>query len=568
MASTSNGAVPNGHAAIDTSHRSNSISQASESSQTAQEYVFSRPVSALAYLIIAHSYIRSQLQLEQDAREALPYVSDLTTAHALSQPAYHFTQQFDTCTKPLGPLRQTVFSCLTCNPPPSEPSAAYSPAGVCYSCSISCHGEHELVELFARRQFECDCGTTRLPSSSSCSLRLNQATGLKGGIKSETPAPGNTYNHNYRNRFCGCGETYDPHTEKGTMFQCLGLASEADGGCGEDWWHPECLLGLPREVDAPAETAVVKEPQDANNVSKKEREDEEDAIEGRDEEPPLPPGFPDEDSFEHLICYKCADAVPWIKAYAGAPGFLPAALHASSAGPELASPETIKTEDQPTETASVSTTINPADYRKRKVDDQYSAEVEIAPPPKKQNMDSDSATSTAPATSTEPVCTYPTPPPSASFKASLFLTEDFRSLLCRCPKHFPMLSPLPFLLEEEETYEPPVSEGSEAGGDGTRGSEGSRSIYDRGEAALSAVDRVRAIEGVMAYNHLRDKVKGFLKPFAESRTPVGAEDVKAYFEKLRGDDLAMKQAQAGQSADSDGANGNGEGDGRKEQGGY
>ena len=47
---------------------------------------------------------------------------------------------------------------------------------------------------------------------------------------------------------------------------------------------------------------------------------------------------------------------------------------------------------------------------------------------------------------------------------------------------------------------------------------------------------MRAIEGVMAYNHLRDKVKEFLRPYAESGRAVGAEDVKAYFAKLRGDD--------------------------------
>jgi len=101
------------------------------------------------------------------------------------------------------------------------------------------------------------------------------------------------------------------------------------------------------------------------------------------------------------------------------------------------------------------------------------------------------------------------------------------------------------LLEEEETYEPPLSAGSdsEAGNaePGAR-SAGSRSLLERGEAALSNMDRVRAIEGVMAYNQLRDKVKDFLKPFAETGTEVGAEDVKRYFEKLRGDDEAIRDA--------------------------
>ena len=88
----------------------------------------------------------------------------------------------------------------------------------------------------------------------------------------------------------------------------------------------------------------------------------------------------------------------------------------------------------------------------------------------------------------------------------------------------------------------------------------SGSLLERGEAALSSMDRVRAIEGVMAYNHVRDKVKAFLQPFAESGQPVGAEDIKEYFAKLRGDEQAVRQAAVG-------ANG-GEADHRKEQDGY
>ncbi|KAF4187944.1 hypothetical protein CNMCM8694_005171 [Aspergillus lentulus] len=74
----------------------------------------------------------------------------------------------------------------------------------------------------------------------------------------------------------------------------------------------------------------------------------------------------------------------------------------------------------------------------------------------------------------------------------------------------------------------------------------------------------------MVYNHLRDKVKEFLKPFAESGTAVSAEDIKAYFEKLRGDEKPIKDA-AGQASASSGNGGNEKdegGDGRKEQSGY
>lgn len=78
-------------------------------------------------------------------------------------------------------------------------------------------------------------------------------------------------------------------------------------------------------------------------------------------------------------------------------------------------------------------------------------------------------------------------PPEGSF--SMFLKVGFRERFCRCPSCYPKLSKFPQLLEEEESYEPPISESGEDGGQ----SVGSASLLDRGEAALSNVDRVRAI---------------------------------------------------------------------------
>lgn len=516
----------------------------SEDSQTAQECVLplSQPFTSINKL---PSFIRSQEQLELDAREALPY-------------------QFDTCTKPIGPLRQLLFSCLTCNPPPQDSKEPYTPAGVCYSCSISCHGEHTLVELFNKREFECDCGTLRFPSDASCTLRVNPETGLKGGVTGEAPKEGNKYNQNFGNRFCGCEEFYDAHTERGTMFQCLGLGTVEDGGCGEDWWHPECVVGLPRKWYE-KETKVADTNETANGANGHSEETSgalnsemtaNEDTQMADEDPPFPPGFPKEDDFEHFICYKCVEAFPWIKRYAGTPGFLP--------GVSYEPRESIKTEPngvtresisaaatsltQPTEDLSL-------ESRKRKA--SPTAEDEDGSDLKRQKSISDgleqaqtSSTSTAPYHSTLPL-----PPPG---KISLFLKEDFRNHFCKCSSCFPRLAQHPQLLDEEDTYEPPVSDSSAA-----PGSVSGRSLLERGEAALSNIDRVRAIEGVMVYNHLKDKVKDFLKPFAESGTLVGAEDIKAYFEKLRGDAEALRMAAA-----KPGGGGEDGGDNRKEQSGY
>ena len=77
----------------------------------------------------------------------------------------------------------------------------------------------------------------------------------------------------------------------------------------------------------------------------------------------------------------------------------------------------------------------------------------------------------------------------------MFLKENFRERFCRCPSCYPKLSKYPQLLEEEESYEPPMSESGEGGQ-----SVGTGSLLDRGEAALSNVDRVRAIGMCSSHN--------------------------------------------------------------------
>ncbi|CAG7943020.1 unnamed protein product [Penicillium salamii] len=499
-------------------------------------------------------FIESQLQLEADAREALPY-------------------SFDSCTYALGPLRQNLFACITCNPPPTNPDESYTAAAVCYSCSISCHGEHTLVELFNKRNFVCDCGTTRMPSSSCCTLRDDPTTGKKGAHSQEA-APGNTYSQNFRNKFCGCGEQYDAFSEKGIMFQCLGLGTVETGGCGEDWWHPECLIGLPRDG--------AKLPPKEHGFGGDAAEDD------ADEETPLPSGFPAEDDFQHLICYKCVDSNPWIKQYAGSPGFLPPVLRNGGLQktsketedakatlehkPEEPTSEQSKTEESMTDKNE----IEPRDQKlepskKRKAEDEEPTENAPAPKrtkedpieeaPSKSTTIEDEPKETA-HTATPPApkhASLPKPTPTESF--SLFASEDFHDYLCRCADCFPHLVPHPQLREAEETYEPPVSEDGDADG---AASAGTGSIYDRGEAALNSVDRVRAIEGAMAYNHLRDNLKTFLKPFAESGQAVSAEDIKGIFEKLRGDDKGIQDAadQASGTNDKEGG-----GNSRNEQSG-
>ncbi|KAJ4022183.1 hypothetical protein NW752_000614 [Fusarium irregulare] len=521
-------------------------SQTSETSQTAAEF------------------IRSQEALEADAREALPY-------------------SIDTCTKILGPLRQAVFACLTCNPPPAKDDDEWTPAGVCYSCSIQCHGEHTLVEIFQKRNFTCDCGTKRIPATSPCALRLNETTNTRGGVHSEEPDVNNKYNHNFRNRFCGCDCDYDPFQQKGTMFQCLGLGTVETGGCGEDWYHPGCLVGMgpnwfekmekpKKETQESTEEGKLttisegnEEQQDANQNPGQEKDKAAETAaeeEEEDDDVPMPPGFPEEDAFEAFLCYKCVEAHPWIKRYAGTPGFLPAVFLDPVDSEAKAAP--VKEEPVPTiETTAASE--EETDSRKRKADDDAEEFTQAKRAKSESQFGDEKPAEEAPSTDKLP-CKLNNLPPAPQGQFSLFLKEDFRDAFCRCSSCYPHLNPHPHLLEEEEVYEPPLSDGgSQVDGNGG-GSHGSGSLLERGESALRNVDRVRAIEGVMAYNHLKEQLKPFFQQFAESGQAIGAEDIKAYFAKLRGDEKGIQEAAAG--AKEGDSSGNGDGDNRKEQSGF
>jgi E3 ubiquitin-protein ligase UBR7 len=399
-----------------------------------------------------------------------------------------------------------------------------------------------------------------MPATSPCTLRSDSVTGAKG-VHSQEAAKGNHYNHNFQNRFCGCGEEYDADQEKGTMFQCLGLGTVETGGCGEDWWHSECLMGLPRNWRKQMKSTAGQPTANHDGVLEAEAPDSE-------EDNSAPPGFPHEDDFEALLCFKCVESNPWIKEYASAPGFLPPLFKQDNApnstddfGSAMLEGASMNRNDLEALAGS----------RKRKASEDgsrsSSPSKRVREVSREDSPEKDAQTDNSARLSLKQKHDMLSPAPQGTF--SLFLKEDFRDHICHCPKCYPNLIPHPQLVEEEDTYQPPVSEsgGSNAApGSGAR-SQGTGSLLDRGEAALSSVDRVRAIEGVMVYNHLKDKVKDFLKPYAESGKAVGAEDIKAYFEKLRGDDAAIREA-GSKPGTGDEDKENGGADHRREQSGY
>lgn len=117
--------------------------------------------------------------------------------------------------------RQAIYACLTCCP--DAKMDEIKRAGVCLACSLHCHENHELIELYTKRNFRCDCGNPKI-GSQSC-IFTPEKTDLNYD---------NRYNQNFSGLYCICHRPYpDPEaTDEEEMIQCV---------ICEDWLHENHL---------------------------------------------------------------------------------------------------------------------------------------------------------------------------------------------------------------------------------------------------------------------------------------------------------------------------------------
>lgn len=122
--------------------------------------------------------------------------------------------------------RQAIFSCLTCTPDGN--------AGICTACSLSCHDGHEIVELWTKRNFRCDCGNSKFGEFFCKLLPSKDIENVE-----------NRYNHNFKGLYCTCSRPYpDPDVEEQVdMIQCC---------ICEDWFHGE-HIGLDSANEIPTD---------------------------------------------------------------------------------------------------------------------------------------------------------------------------------------------------------------------------------------------------------------------------------------------------------------------------
>ncbi|KAI8971638.1 hypothetical protein BDF20DRAFT_915419 [Mycotypha africana] len=411
--------------------------------------------------VTAVEYVENQERLEKEAQDILP-------------------GKFEKCTFSLGYIRQPLYACKTCSVDNEDNK---EPAGMCYSCSIACHSNHDLFELFPKRTFRCDCGLPGKFGDHPCSLMIPAKKIVKTNEK-------NAYNHNFQGRYCRCDQHYDPDTEEATMYQCL---------ICEDWFHERCIGNIPEEI--------------AN--------------------------------FDCYVCRTCTKRCPFILSgkdsrfsYGLSKGQAPISKWII---PEAVEPVTEKvTSSNGLENSSVSVdkpNIDVNTQNKEKaapsIPTTKSQDSETVTIEKKRKHNEDEEhlpfTTQTKLKKQKKHDTYCENIDQSLFagydNVELFLQDEWRQGLCKCKEcaHAYKDNNVEFLLQEEETYEPEEDEDSK------------KSLLQIGMEQLQHVDRVQVIESLMAYKTLAADIKGYLESFKETGKVVTKKDIQDFFDAKRRD---------------------------------
>ncbi|XP_046663572.1 putative E3 ubiquitin-protein ligase UBR7 [Homalodisca vitripennis] len=404
--------------------------------------------------------------------------------------------------------RQALYSCLTCLPADKSEHA-----GVCLACSYHCHSDHDLVELYTKRNFRCDCGNS-LFNGKKCTL---------DPIKSEMNE-NNSYNQNFRGVYCCCQRPYpDPEDpEDDEMIQCVVC---------EDWFHT-------RHLDS---------------------------------------SVPKEDDYGEMICGTCTDKLPFLQYYLGyavskimntadknesseninvdddSPAdtvkqvsnkMSPPKESAASKTSETSVPvnqengtntdiihskDALETSDKLQKTqekhiledTKENVPENSVVEEKHELmdvpEEEKAVGSEIASPSKESDK------------CEEKECLLKKLKILPRQSGATFWPEGFRKLLCTCiscmetyKKHN-----VSFLTDEEDTVRSYEDKGK------LRKREAGPTQYERGMEALSSLDRVQQMEAILGYNEMKTHLSEYLAKFAENKKVVREEDIKEFFSGMK-----------------------------------
>lgn len=434
----------------------------------------------------------------------------------------------------------------------------------------------------------CDCGTDRMKSFGGCNLRKNFA-------HLDEACDTNTYNHNFQGRFCFCDKPYNEETD--IMYQCLMPGCGEDwyhdvcigvptnkkmhlegvnvfDQLTEVEQHEEvlpddhefvcykCVESEPRLKviwDLPGVVKMRLEPKEPKNLESHLEPEAKSAATSSEANTESV-----EDKSGASRTSDTSNATSNVKSDASGPSDATGATSRTSDATKSTETESgasnVKTEA--VDVTPDSTTSEPTDVMteavKTEADDvtvdstATDSKAETTTAESKADTSSARAATTSGEPTKEPSSTtkvtfdnsdkspnsstsqnglkrtldtsstHPTrSPPSTPY--NMFLSSNFRKIVhdSKDPTIFGLTLSFPFLAEEEQVYEPPSDD--DAGS----------SLLDAGTSALHKMPRQQAIDGMAAYNQIKDKLSAFFKPFAEGGKVVTDRDVTGFFEEMK-----------------------------------
>jgi len=262
------------------------------------------------------------------------------------------------------------------------------------------------------------------------------------------------------------------------------------------------------------------------------------------------------EDYDALVCRSCVSQIPILKAWAGTPGITmvvredpdslwtiigalqdddividdgPGAKGKSPADVEAPDPNDTSIPTQPPleGTSSPQLEFDAIQGKKRNLLNSFPSD--DGPSAKR------SRTSGTSVDSSQKACLVPAPNPSAHAvlaqsgvhalgAGDIFLAGDWRKRWCQCDSCIPELRKHPYLLEGEETYEPPEDPDSSESCSSmisgrTNNSTLGLSLEELGLRALERLPRDRALDGIRAFNTMRYAGDRFLEANRYDRSP-------------------------------------------------
>ncbi|KAL1463272.1 hypothetical protein WDU94_015039 [Cyamophila willieti] len=388
--------------------------------------------------------------------------------------------------------RQALYACLTCTPDVCDP------AGFCLACNYHCHEGHNIVELYTKRNFRCDCGNSKF-GDKKCNLEpVKDAVNIN-----------NVYNQNFKGKYCSCSRPYpdDDNPNSDEMIQCAlcedwyhtgHLGNDSSVPAAEDYCEmccPDCVNKYPVLKLYPH--LLVKESKEDNDSIKKI-----DTNSSENSQPTSVSGNNFEKPSEKVEDTKTVEKETEVDKTTDSD---------KASTSELADATIASTTPREVAIKAVGGASNGDDedtvISKDKQDEEEAVDIETVKP-KECLIKGQDPSSLPPVT-----------------KAS-FWEEGWRAQLCKCDSCLNYYNEhkigfITDLTEMVEVYEkknvadtvPPNS--------------------DADLAFLSTLDRVQQVEIISEYNNMKEKLVEYLKQFGEEKKVVKPEDIHKFFSNLQ-----------------------------------